>query len=223
MTEARSYIGVFARPRRTIAAAALAALAALALTGCGSAELSSGKPGEGAASEPSATPSTPEQMAFTAMLDKLARSCTSPAGWPAHGPTDKKPTGSPGKQSLAPGESPPTDPIEPGAPTEAAAQLNDRDHCASTQHEQRIIQALATVSKPTPAKVRNTLNALGYIDEHIHGLKQAGNTTRFYLDLRGKGGRLCEAGVAAGVNTDVTVCAARATGSFTVQRTDENP
>ncbi|MFG2659140.1 hypothetical protein [Streptomyces sp. NPDC048425] len=101
--------------------------------------------------------------------------------------------------------------------------MNDRDWCASLQHEQRIIQALQTVAEPTPAKVRKTLNGLGYVDEHIHGLKQDGKATRFYLDLREKGGRLCEAGLAAGERTDITVCAVPATGPFAVRKTQQWP
>ncbi|MFF7563808.1 hypothetical protein ACFZB4_28005 [Streptomyces pseudovenezuelae] len=95
--------------------------------------------------------------------------------------------------------------------------MSERDRCASVQHEQRIIEALQAVSAPTPAKVRKTLNNLGYIDERIHDLKQDGKVTRFHLDLRENGGRLCEEGLAAGEATDVTACAAPATGAFTVQ------
>jgi len=146
------------------------------------------------------------------MLDSVAQPCLStdgaalgPTDNNAPGPTKKKPTGSAGQQSLAPGEAPPTDPIEPGAPTGPETKLNDRDRCASVQHEQRIIEALQKVSDPTPAKVRKALNGLGYIDERIHGLKQDGEATRFYLDLRKSGGRLWEAGRAAGEETDVNV------------------
>ncbi|MFJ9887584.1 hypothetical protein ACIQRW_17175 [Streptomyces sp. NPDC091287] len=72
--------------------------------------------------------------------------------------------------------------------------MSARDWCASAHHEQRVIEALQSVPEPTPAKVRATLNSLGYIDEHIHGLQQYGKATRFYLDLRESRGRLCEAG-----------------------------
>ncbi|WP_233624392.1 hypothetical protein [Actinoplanes sp. ATCC 53533] len=95
--------------------------------------------------------------------------------------------------------------------------MNDRDRCASVQHEQRVVEALQKVSEPTPAKVREVLNGLGYIDERIHGLQQDGQATRFYLDLRESGGRLCEAGRAAGAVTDMNVCAALATGAFAVK------
>ncbi|MEU9455711.1 hypothetical protein [Streptomyces sp. NPDC048277] len=203
MTPIAAPISAFARPRRTLAAAALAALA---LAGCGN---------NGSSDSGSAAQSAPEQAAFAAMLDKVAQPCSSTVE-SASGPTDKEPTGPEGKQSLAPGETPPTDPIEPAAPT--GAQLSDRDRCASVQHEQRIIQALQAVSKPTPAKVRKSLNGLGHVDERIHGLEQDGKVTRFYLDLREKGGRLCEAGTAAGGETDVTPCAAPATGSFAVKK-----
>ncbi|MER6107163.1 hypothetical protein ACWGPD_27810 [Streptomyces hirsutus] len=216
MTPLTALTSAFAHPRHALAAAALAALA---LTGCGSNGSSGngaqGEPGRGAGAKVSATPSTPEQAAFAAMLDKVAQPCSSPIEAPS-GPTDERSTGSEGKQSLAPGETPPAEPIEPGAPAEHETQLSDRDQCASVQHEQRIIAALQTVSEPTPAKVRKSLNGLGYIDERIHGLKQDGRTTRFYLDLRKDGGRLCEAGVAAGEQADVTPCMAPATGPFTV-------
>lgn len=216
MTPLTAPTSAFAYRRRALAAASLAALA---LTGCGgngsSGDAVQGEPGSGA--KVSATPSTPEQAAFAAMLDRVAQPCSSPVEVPP-GPPSKRPTGPEPEeeQSLAPGETPPAEPIEPGAPTEPGMQLSDRDQCASVQHEQRIIAALQAVSKPTPAKVRKSLNGLGYIDERIHGLRQDGKTTRFYLDLREKGGRLCEAGVAAGAETDVTPCVAPAAGSFTV-------
>ncbi|GGJ67080.1 hypothetical protein GCM10012282_75100 [Streptomyces lacrimifluminis] len=208
MTSISASIRAFAHAGRILAGGALAALA---LTGCGNDELSGSGPqderGMGADSTVSATPSAAEKTAFAAMLDEVAQPCSSPdAPVSAPGPTDKKPTGSAGKQSLASGEPLPSEPIEPGAPTEPEAELNDRDGCASVQHEQRILQALQSVSEPTPAKVRKALNGLGYIDERIHGLQQDGKATRFHLDLREKGGRLCEAGLAAGVESDVTVC-----------------
>ncbi|MFD3558293.1 hypothetical protein ACFWVU_01300 [Streptomyces sp. NPDC058686] len=218
MTRIRAFIRAFGYPRRALV---VAALTALTITGCGRDKLSGSEPGRHADSKASGT-SPSEQAAFAAMLDRLAQPCSSTDGT-ASGPTGKKPSGSGGKQSLAPGETPPTDPIEPGAPTESATQLNDRDQCASVQHEQRIIQALQKVSEPTPAKVRKTLNGLSYIDERIHGLKQDGKTTRFYLDLREKGGRLCEAGLASGEESDVTVCTAPATGPFAVEKTEEQP
>ncbi|MFE1290908.1 hypothetical protein [Streptomyces sp. NPDC058751] len=207
-----------------------AALAALALCGCGGSEpggdrAQGGSAGNAGSRAGAASPA--ERAAFAAMLAKVARPC-SPAGGNAPGagggsaPEPRKekptgPTGPSGEQSLPPGESPPSGPIEPGAlPAGPEDRLNDRDRCASVQHEQRIIEALQRVSAPTPAMVRETLNGLGYIDERIHGLEQDGGSTRFHLDLREKGGRLCEAGLAAGERTDVTVCAARATGAFTV-------
>ncbi|WP_234542252.1 hypothetical protein [Streptomyces shenzhenensis] len=215
MTPITAPVSTFTQPRRALAAAALAALA---LTGCGS----DGLGGSGTASGPagagakvSATPSTAEQAAFVAMLDKVAQPCSS-TGAPS-GPTDKEPTGPQGDPSLPPGGTPPAEPIEPGAPTEPGARLSERDRCASVQHEQRIIQALQEVSEPTPAKVRKSLNRLGYVDERIHDLKHDGRTTRFYLDLRENGGRLCEAGVAAGEETDVTPCMGPATGSFSAK------
>ncbi|MGW0565021.1 hypothetical protein ACWDZ4_31625 [Streptomyces sp. NPDC003016] len=162
----------------------------------------------------SPTQPSPEQKAFSAMLTTYAQTCPPPGGRPLA--PSGEPTAPEPVLNLAPGETPPTGPIEPAPPTGPETELNRRDWCASVHHEQRIIEALQKVAEPTPAKVRKTLNDFGYIDEHIHGLKQDGNTTRFYLDLRESGGRLCEAGLAAGETTDVTPCVAPATGPFTV-------
>ncbi|GGS50175.1 hypothetical protein F2B00_01625 [Streptomyces parvus] len=94
--------------------------------------------------------------------------------------------------------------------------MDDRDWCVSAHHEQRVIAALQKVADPTPAKVRKTLNSLGYTDERIHHLKQDGKKTRFHLDLREGGGRLCESGLAAGAVSDVVPCVAVAEGPFEV-------
>ncbi|MER7191569.1 hypothetical protein [Streptomyces flaveolus] len=218
MTRIRASISPLVQPRRALAATALAALA---LAGCGTERPHEGdsrsKPGSNVGAKESATPPDPEQAAFTAMLKRVAQPCsaTGESGTgTGQGPTHKRPTGSAGRESLAPGETPPDDAIEPGAPTGPEAELNDRDWCASVQHEQRIVQALQAVSEPTPAKVRKTLNDLGYIDEHIHGLEQVGRTTHFRLDLRENGGRLCEKGLAAGEETDISACVVPATGPF---------
>lgn len=234
MTPLRTSVGTFAHHRRRIAAASLLSVAALAVTGCGSEVSGSGTrgaPGRGADSQVRSVQPSPEQMAFAAMLDEFAQECPS-VGTTGRGPTRERPPvlaempsaemPSAETRSPAPGETPPTDPIEPGAFTGPGAELSDRDWCAGGRHEQRIIEALQTVAEPTPAKVRTTLNRLGYIDEHIHGLRQDGRTTRFYLDLRESGGRLCEAGVAAGIETDVTKCSAPATGRFVATEADEN-
>ncbi|MFE8913798.1 hypothetical protein [Streptomyces globisporus] len=86
----------------------------------------------------------------------------------------------------------------------------------SVHHEQRVIAALQMLADPTTAKVRKTLNSLGYTDERIHHLKQDGKKTRFHLDLREDGGRLCESGVAAGAVSDVVPCVAAAEGPFAI-------
>ncbi len=218
MTRNRASLSPLVPPRRALAATALAALA---LAGCGSESPHDGgarsEPGGTVGAKESATPPGPEQAAFTAMLERVAQPCST-AGEngteTGQGPTGRRPAGSAGRESLAPGETPPDDPIEPGAPTGPEAELNDRDWCASVQHEQRIVEALQAVPEPTPAKVRKTLNDLGYIDERIHGLEQVGRTTRFRLDLREKGGRLCENGSAAGEETDISPCVAPAAGPF---------
>ncbi|MFE7790663.1 hypothetical protein [Streptomyces sp. NPDC057460] len=216
MTRISASIGTFPRPLGALTATVLAALA---LAGCGSEGRSDGgsqsRPGSSVGAKESATSSGPKQATFMAMLDKVAQPCSATKKT-GPGPVDKPPVSPEAKESLGLGETPPAGPIEPGAPTGPEAELNDRDWCASVQHEQRIVQALQSVSEPTPAKVRKTLNDLGYIDVRIHDLKQDGKVTRFYLDLREKGGRLCEEGLAAGEETDISACVAPADGPFTV-------
>ncbi|MFI9121827.1 hypothetical protein ACIGW0_20865 [Streptomyces bikiniensis] len=213
MTHASTLSGPFARPGRAFV---VAVLASLALVGCGGQD----GPGPGAGAGKASTPSSSaDRAAFAAMLDEVTRPCPPPGTAPAA----PKPTGAQRQQSLAPGETPPTGPIEPGAPSGPETVLDARDWCASVQHEQRIVEALQAVANPTPANVRRTLNGLGYIDERIHGLEQDGRTTRFRLDLREGGGRLCEVGTAAGEATEVTACVAPATGAFTVEETGDQP
>lgn len=210
-------------PGRTLA---VGALLALALAGCGTDQPGGGssqsRPGTSSGSKASATSPSADQAAFAAMLGRVAQPCPAPGGTPIV----PKPTGPQQKETrLAPGETPPppSEGMEPAAPTGPEAVLNARDWCASVQHEQRIIEALQGVSSPTAASVRKTLHSLGYIDEHIHGLKQEGKTTRFYLDLRESGGRLCEAGTASGETTEMFRCVARATGEFVVEEEADRP
>lgn len=187
------------RPRHTLA---ITALAALALAACGTEKTSA----SGLQSKPADTAEA--QPGLTETLDKIERSC------PPSAPPEAPPSG-PAKP-LPHGVTPPSNPIEPIAPTAGPeVELNARDWCASNLHEERIAQALWDLADPTPAKVRTILNDLGYVDERIHDLKQSGATTRFFLDLRDKGGRLCLAGSAAGEKTVVDKCVAPVSGPFT--------
>ncbi|MFJ6512111.1 hypothetical protein ACIQMO_05370 [Streptomyces sp. NPDC091406] len=218
MTQLTRSITVFTPSRRGLAAAAVAAIAALALTGCGSEQSGGGAQGEqtgSAVSTRSSPQPSPEQAAFTALFDKFEKACPAP-GTPAQRPPGGGNADTKGPETIAPGETPPTDPIEPAPPTGPEAELNARDRCVSGHHEQRVIEALQKLANPTPAKVRTTLNGLGYTDDLIHALKQDDETTRFYLDLRENGGRLCESGLAAGKASDITPCVAAATGPFKV-------
>ncbi len=210
MTHAPTLSGPLARCGRALT---VAAIASLALAGCGGQD----GPGRGSDSKAGATSPPAGQAAFAAMLDAVTRPCPPPGG----SPVGSQPAGPQGQQSLAPGETPPTEPFEPVAPTGPVTVLNARDWCASVQHEQRVIEALQKVSRPTPTSVRKTLNRLGYIDARIHDLVQDGAITRFHLDLRESGGRLCERGTAAGEATEMTPCVAPATGAFTVETTGE--
>ncbi|MGW2938236.1 hypothetical protein ACWDA7_42110 [Streptomyces sp. NPDC001156] len=206
MTRTAALTSTVARsPRRSRRVLALTAFAALSLAACGiektSAAGSQGKAAEAVgAPHPEVPASSDQQAAFTAMLNKVAQSCPS-------GPSSAK---------TLPTDDPATEALEaPRAPTGPEAELDARDWCASTLHEERIAQALWDLTDPTPAKVRKILNGLGYTDERIHDLKQSGATTRFFLDLRVKGGRLCLEGSAASEETTVDACVAPETGPFT--------
>ncbi|MDX2967303.1 hypothetical protein [Streptomyces acidiscabies] len=182
----------------------MAALAALALTACDTEQTKADRSQSSPAAVAEARPAT----AFTEMLGKVAQQC--PASAPPEGP----PSGP--AETSATVETPPSDAIEPIAPTAGPeVELNARDWCAGNLHEERIAQALWNLAEPTPTKVRAILNDLGYIDERIHDLKQSGTTTRFFLDLRDQGGRLCLDGSAAGEETVVDKCVASVTGPFT--------
>ncbi|MFF3943016.1 hypothetical protein [Streptomyces phaeofaciens] len=190
-------------PRRPRPMLAMAGLAALALAACGTEETGAGGP----QSSPADIAGGRSGAAFTEMLSKVAQQC------PPSASPEAPPTGP--ARTLPSGETPPSDAIEPIAPTAGPeVELNARDWCASNLHEERIAQALWDLADPTPTEVRAILNGLGYIDERIHGLKQSGTTTRFFLDLRDQGGRLCLDGSAAGEETVVDKCVAPATGPF---------
>jgi hypothetical protein len=189
--------------RRLRPVLATAALAALALTACGTEKTAVGGP----QSNPAGAAGVRPGAAFTEMLSRVAQQC------PPSVPPEAPPTGP--AQALPSGQTPPSDATEPIAPTAGPeVELNARDWCAGNLHEERITRALWDLASPTPAKVRTILNDLGYIDERIHGLKQSGTTTRFLLDLRDQGGRLCLDGSAAGEKTVVDKCATPATGPF---------
>ncbi|UCA48953.1 hypothetical protein LEL86_06530 [Streptomyces sp. WA6-1-16] len=215
MTQIRGPISKFTPGRRLLAAAAITVATALALTACGTEEKDGGRQTGSAGSSAASQQPSPEQGATQALFDRLEKAC------PEAGVNSRRPTGA-GKpdtadpETIAPGETPPADPIEPAFPTGPEAELDDRDRCVSAHHEQRVIAALQKVADPTPAKVRKTLNGLGYTDERIHHLKQDGKKTRFHLDLREGGGRLCESGLAAGAVSDVVPCVAVAEGPFEV-------
>ncbi|MFI9611440.1 hypothetical protein ACIHCM_07075 [Streptomyces sp. NPDC052023] len=197
----------FARSsRRLRLTLAITAIAALTLGACGTEKTNTG----GEQTKPANAIGDGPETAFTEMLDKIARSC------PPSAPPEAPPTGPAETRHSGGIETPPSDAIEPIAPTAGPeVELNARDWCASHLHEERIAQALWGLVKPTPTKVEAILNDLGYIDERIHDLKQSGAATRFFLDLRDKGGRLCLEGSAAGEKTVVDKCVAPKTGPFT--------
>ncbi|MBB4710674.1 hypothetical protein BJ965_000556 [Streptomyces luteogriseus] len=147
--------------------------------------------------------------AFSKMLDEVAETC------PADGPPQAPPSGPANPMPSGAEETPPSGAVVPIAPTAGPeVELNARDWCAGHLHAERVARALRGLKKPTPTDVRAVLKDLGYIDERIHGLRQSGAATRFSLDLRDRGGRLCTAGSAAGARTVVDLCVASATGPF---------
>lgn len=211
-------------PRRSRLTLAITALAALALVACGTEMTSVGGP----RSKATDTAGARSSAAFTEMLNKVAQPCPSGSAgalhWgPPRGPQSNSPAAEPqtGQVQTPPSgpaaepQTPPSGPVEPIAPTAGPeVELNARDWCASTLHEERVTHALWNLTDPTPTKVRKILNHLGYVDERIHGLKQSGATTRFFLDLRDEGGRLCLEGSAEGEKTIVESFAGPETGPF---------
>ncbi|MGW2658168.1 hypothetical protein ACWC1D_31520 [Streptomyces sp. NPDC001478] len=191
--------------------------AALALTGCGT-ETHGGAakdaPRARSVADASAAQPSAEQAAFEKMLDTFGRQCPAPGGDPVAPPVPEPVEPEP---EVAPGGTPPAAPFEPGVTPGPETELNPRDWCTGANHAQRLIVALQEIDEPTPATVRAALNRLGYIDAHIHGLRQDETGTRFHLDLRESGGRLCAAGLAAGRASDATACVAGASGPFRVE------
>ncbi len=200
------------RPRLALAAAVLAAVTLTACGGGPAGETGGGRASNDMAGSASAAVDSARSAAFAVMLDAVAGPCPS-----GHAPANRpsSPGSSADELPIAPGETPPADPIEPTAPTAGPeVELSARDLCASGLHEERLTQALLKLKDPAPGQVRKVLNGLGYIDERIHGLRSTGVTTGFFLDLRERGGRLCVKGSAAGEKTVVDTCVAPATGKF---------
>jgi hypothetical protein len=215
-------------PRRRRLDLAVTALAAtLALAACGTerpgADGSRAKPVGAVGARSTETPAAQDpQVAFTEMLDRVARPCASEAP-SAEAPSAEEPIAAEGRPRTGPVEpakTPFVDGSEPGAPTTGpGVDMSAAEWCAGHLHVERVTHALMDLADPTPAEVRKALNDLGYIDERIHGLEQSGPTTRFFVDLRVSGGSLCLKGSAAGASTDIEFFGTSGTGPFTpVQR-----
>ncbi|MCZ0983018.1 hypothetical protein O1L60_39735 [Streptomyces diastatochromogenes] len=200
-----SSTGMFARSsRRAGLALAVTAFAVLTLGACGTVKATAGAEQVGRAE---AVESRPPAPSLAEIQEYIEQSCPPPGTPPIAPPTPPP---------APPGEEPPADAVVPVAPTAGPeVELDARDWCAGSHHEQRVAEALLDLADPTPVKVRAILHDLGYADGRIHGLKQSGATTRFFLDLREKGGRLCLEGSAAGEETVVDKCVAAASGPFT--------
>ncbi|MFB6696309.1 hypothetical protein [Streptomyces rubiginosohelvolus] len=212
MTHIRGPISLFTPGRRVLVAAALTALA---LAGCGTEQSGGGRQSGTAGSSTVSQQPSPEQRAARALFDRFEKACPEPGVNSRRPPGASKPDPEEQK-TIAAGEMPPADPIEPAYPTGPEAELDDRERCMSGHHEQRIIAELQMLADPNPTKVRAILNGLGYTDERIHHLTQDGRRTRFHIDLREDGGRLCASGLAAGAVSDVVPCVAAAEGPFKI-------
>ncbi|WP_406011048.1 hypothetical protein OG440_36625 [Streptomyces sp. NBC_00637] len=189
--------------RRSCITLVTAVVATVGLAACGTEHAGTtaglSTPAGGAKDRPS--------TAFSKMLDEVAAPC--PADGPPQGPPSGPANGLPSGATLS------SDAVEPIAPTAGPeVELSAREWCAGNLHEERVTQAFWELENPTPTDVRTILNDLGYTDGRIHGLEQSGTATRFSLDLRDRGGRLCMAGSAAGTETVVDMCVAPATGPF---------
>ncbi|MFI5808181.1 hypothetical protein [Streptomyces sp. NPDC051561] len=201
--------------RRRLHGLAIAALAAASLAACGNEQPSP----VGERDKSADAVSAPSDAAFVKMLDEVARECPPP------GTERESPATPEGAAPTAPVEAPPgstvTPPpggaVEPIAPTAGPeVELDAHDWCAGVQHEQRVAEAVLQLKQPDPAQVRKVLNGLGYIDGRIHGLKQSAAVTKFVIDLRDKGGRLCLDGTANGELTEVEACVAPKDGLFDI-------
>ncbi|MEU5719086.1 hypothetical protein AB0G71_25610 [Streptomyces sp. NPDC020403] len=198
----RTFTRSSGRPRLTLA---LTALAVLALGGCGTMKTTAG---EEQVVRAQAVESQQPDPPLAEIQEYIERSCPPPGAPPVAQPSTPP--------AAPPGVEPPLDTVVPISPTAGPeVELDGRDWCASHLHEERIAQALWDLADPTPTKVKTILNNLGYVDERIYDLEQSGATTRFFLDLREKGGRLCLEGSAAGEATVVETCVAPASGPFT--------
>ncbi len=200
------------RRRLTLAATALAALS---LAACGSEQPDP----PGGRGESVDAVSAGKDAAFVKMLDEVARECPPPgtkrqAPAPPEGEAPTAPVEPPPGATVEP---PPGGAVEPVAPTAGPeVELDARDRCAGVQHGQRVAEAVLQLKRPDPAQVRKVLNGLGYIDERIHDLKRSGAVTKFVIDLRDKGGRLCLDGTANGELTEVDACVAPTEGTFDI-------
>ncbi|MFG2560712.1 hypothetical protein [Streptomyces sp. NPDC048496] len=222
MTRISAPTGTVARsPRRPRLILAVTALTALALAACGTEQTGAGgsrsRPADSIGAQPVAVPPSPDQqVAFMDMLNTVGQPCFPDA-----------PSGEP----IAPGEKPPTAPVEmlpidktppasarpaPDAPaTPKGAELDAAEKCEGHLHIERITRALSGLADPTPAQVRKVLNDLGYINERIHNLKQSGAATRFFLDLRSMGSSLCLDGSTTGSKIVIEAFGHPETGPFT--------
>lgn len=233
MTRTEEPISTVARttrrhPRRILA---LTSLAALALTACGTerahTEGAQRGPADGIRADAAAAqPRQDPLMDFLNMQSTVLRTCLPDA------PSSKVPAEEAlpedehiaEKTRLPARERPRSVPVPlprdeeppPGADptTPPHVELGPVEECEGHVHGERITKAFSTLPNPTVARIRKTLNALGYPDARIHGLERTGTTVRFFIDLRFMGGHLCLDGSVTGTRTVVEAFGTREVGPF---------
>ncbi|WP_208298503.1 hypothetical protein [Streptomyces liangshanensis] len=187
----------YAVPGATLA---ITALAALALTACGTTKAGAAhaRDTSGAVGARPATgmPRPDAEMAFLEMLTTVGETCVgaTPGGDEVI-PPGERPRSRP--ERIPPIGAAPSGPPATLAP-DRGTELHEDEWCARRLHEERVGRALRSLARPTPARVREVLNRLGYIDARIHGVGRSGATIRFFVDLRFMGSRLALRGTAAG-------------------------
>lgn len=193
------------------------ALAMAALSACGMQQPGQEANADSVAVPVSKAPRQDPEVAFMEMTQVVGAKCVpDPAAEDTEDTEDDGP---------APGEHPPTAPVEPlpvesGAPTSLPSSpsetlaLSAVERCEGDEHAARITHALKGLGKPSTTLVKQELNKLGYVSSRIHSLKAKGAGVSFLVDLRLMGGQLALKGTAAAAETKVSAYAHHAGGAF---------
>lgn len=188
-------------------------IAVSALTACGTREADDGAGSAGAdlvSADTREAPSAPggdPEVAFTHMLVAVSDPCLPDVSvepvetvepteieTPAEQPLEGKPVGGsppPMPTSNGADEHPQQ---EPATEQDPEPELDAEEECVGRLHVERIGKEFDSLTDTSPEQIRAALNRLGYIDGRILGLERTEELTRFVLDLRFMGSRLCISG-----------------------------